>query len=139
MNKLPLITDANNRFYAGMTLKEAQALGIDKSFWRRDFHNIDRNGDGVLSADEILTERRRSSKLNKITAAIFAALGIFDVIMEKSKKWLIVDLGIDLFISVSALAKALKTDDQTQKYEKLLRQQQGDSFESTISEESVQK
>ena len=41
MNNSPIIFDATNRYYAGMTLSEAKKLGIDKSFWRRDFHNID--------------------------------------------------------------------------------------------------
>ena len=76
--KRPLITDANNRYYAGMTLKEAKIKDLEKSFWRRDFHNIDKNGDGVLSVDEIMTERKRSSKINKIMAAGFTGLGVLD-------------------------------------------------------------
>ncbi len=139
MNNIAKIYDANNKFYAGMTLQEAEKLGIDKSFWRRDFHNLDKNGDGVLSAGEILKERRRSSKVNKITAAVFTGLGILDAITEKSKKWLIVDLAIDAFIAASALSKALKTDNQTQKYEKFLLMSQTDKFEKSTSEELILK
>lgn len=139
MNNFSLITDASNRYYAGMTLDDARKLGIEKSFWRRDFHNIDKDKDGILSAGEIIKERRRSSKINKITAAAFAGLGIFEAITEKSKKWLIVTLSLDAFIIASALAKALKTDDKTKKYEYLLLQNSIDKFEKTTSEESIQK
>lgn len=139
MNNFSLITDASNRYYAGMTLDDARKLGIEKSFWRRDFHNIDKDKDGILSAGEIIKERRRSSKINKITAAAFAGLGIFEAITEKSKKWLIVTLSLDAFIIASALAKALKIDDKTKKYEYLLLQNSIDKFEKTTSEESIQK
>ncbi len=139
MNNFSLITDASNRYYAGMTLDDARKLGIEKSFWRRDFHNIDKDKDGILSKEEIIKERRRSSKINKITAAAFAGLGIFEAITEKSKKWLIVTLSLDAFIIASALAKALKIDDKTKKYEYLLLQNSIDKFEKTTSEESIQK
>lgn len=121
MNNITLITDANNRFYAGMTHKEAQARGVDKSFWRRDFHNLDKNGDGVLSINEIMNERKRSSKINKFTAAAFAALGVVDGLTGKGKWWTLLDLAFDGFIAVHAFSRAVKTDKQTKVYEKLIQ------------------
>ena len=76
----PLIMCANNRYYAGMTLKEAKVKDLEKSFWRRDFHNIDKNGDGVLSVDEIMTERKQQQI--KI-AHILQDIGLDDELIEK--------------------------------------------------------
>jgi len=115
-----LIIDANNRFYAGMTLKEAKARDVDKSFWRRDFHNLDKNGDGILSVDEVMNERKRSSKMNKITAAAFAALGVFDAVTGKGKWWTLLDLAFDGFIACHALSRVIKTDKKTKEYEALI-------------------
>ena len=76
----PLIMCANNRYYAGMTLKEAKVKDLEKSFWRRDFHNIDKNGDGVLSVDEIMNERKQQQI--KI-AHILQDIGLDDELIEK--------------------------------------------------------
>lgn len=119
---MPLIQDANNRFYAGMTIAEAKRNGTDKSWWRRDFHNLDTNGDGVLSVDEIMNERKRSSKFCKIGAAAMAGFGIYDVISNRgSKGWLAFDLLLDVFLTYSCLSKAIKTDKKTKEYEELIK------------------
>lgn len=127
MNNSPIIFDATNRYYAGMTLTEAKKLGIDKSFWRRDFHNIDKNGDNILSADEIIKERKRSSKQDKIMSGIFAGWGIYDVIdsiKNKSKGWLIIGLAIDTYLIYNCLSRAIKNDKQTKEYENIIKEKQ---------------
>lgn len=124
MNNSPIIFDATNRYYAGMTLSEAKKLGIDKSFWRRDFHNIDKNGDNILSADEIIKERKRSSKQDKIMSGIFAGWGIVDALTTKSKGWLITGLAIDTFFIYNCLSRAIKNDKQTKEYENMLMEKQ---------------
>lgn len=119
---MPLVTDANNRFYAGMTLAEAKRNGTDKSWWRRDFYNLDKNGDGVLSVDEIMNERKRSANLNKIGAGLMAGIGVIDMISNRgSKLWLIGDLVLDTFFSYFCLNKAIKTDKQTKMYEEQIK------------------
>ena len=122
MNKVPLITDVSNRYYAGMTLSEAQKLGIDKSFWRRDFHNIDKNKDGTLSVDEIMKERKRSSTSDKVFAGIFAGWGIFDMFTEKSKGWLAAELAFSALLVYNCLSRASKNDKQTKEYEKIIQE-----------------
>lgn len=124
MNNIPLITNANNRYYAGMTLKEAKAKDLEKSFWHRDFHNIDKNKDGVLSVDEIMNERKRSSTINKIIAVTFAGLGTIDLISnikDGSKIGLLIDLALDTYIGYSAFNRAMKTDQKTKEYEQQLQ------------------
>lgn len=122
MNKIPLITDTSNKFYAGMTLREAQRLGVDKSFWRRDFHNIDKDKDEVLSVDEIMRERKRSSTSDKVIASIFAGWGLFDAFTEKSKGWLIAELAFDALVIFNCLSRASKNDKQTKEYEKIIQE-----------------
>lgn len=120
MNNMPLITDANNRFFAGMTLEQAKIQGTDKSWWRRDFHNLDKNGDGVLSINEVMNERKRSSKVNKFTAAAFVALGVVDGLTGKGKWWTLLDLAFDGFIAVHAYSRAAKIDRKSKEYEELI-------------------
>ena len=124
MNNSPIIFDATNRYYAGMTLTEAKKLGIDKSFWRRDFHNIDKNRDGVLSTDEIMNERKRASKIDKVMAGIFAGWGVVDAFTTKSKGWLIAGLAIDAYLVFNCIARAIKNDKQTKEYENLMEEKQ---------------
>ena len=50
-------------FYAGMTLQEAQKIGRDKCFFRRDFRNLDKDEDGILSKEEVMKEREREAKV----------------------------------------------------------------------------
>lgn len=127
MNNSPIIFDATNRYYAGMTLTEAKKLGIDKSFWRRDFHNIDKNRDGVLSTDEIMNERKRASKIDKVMAGVFAGWGIFDIIdsiKSKSKGWLIAGLAINSYLVFNCISRAVKNDKHTKEYENMIEEKQ---------------
>ncbi len=128
MNNMPLITDANNRFFAGMTLQQAKINGTDKSWWHRDFHNLDKDKNGVLSVDEVMNERKCSSTRNKIGAVLCAGLIPLELFMVKgSKGWLRVDSLIDVVIggalTIGCIGKAIKTDKQTKEYEEIIRNQ----------------
>ena len=122
MNQIPKITDDSNKYYAGMTLNNAKLLGRDKSFWRRDFYNIDKNNDGVLSVDEIMKERKRSSRSDKVIAGIFAGWGILDAFTTKSKGWLAAGLAFDALVIYNCLARARRNDKQTKEYEKIIQE-----------------
>lgn len=124
MSQMPLISVHDNRFYAGMTIDEARKNGTDKSWWRRDFQNVDKDRNGRLSVDEIINERNNSSKCNKIAALLMVPLGIFDAslnLKDSSKLWLMIDLAIDAFLIFACLNKAMKTDKQTQNYEEIIK------------------
>lgn len=126
MSNIPLITDANNRFFAGMTLEQAKINGTDKSWWRRDFHNLDKDGNGVLSVDEVMKERKRTSVNNKIGAVLCAGLLPLEIIgMKGSKGWSAIDSFVDIAIAsvltIGCIGKALKTDKKTKEYEELIK------------------
>ena len=112
------------RFYAGMTLKEAQLNGTDKSFWRRDFHNLDKNKDGVLSVNEIMKERKRESNIEKITALIFGAFGIHDLMTFNKTPgvWKYLWLGLDALVTADSAMKAYKIDKKNQQIKQQLEQ-----------------
>ena len=62
-------------FYPGMTLQDAKAIGRDKCFFRRDFYNLDKDGDNVLSKEEVMKEREREAKVllgDSILMGLFA-------------------------------------------------------------------
>ena len=120
MNNFGLIQAPYGRFYAGMTLKEAKANGTDKSFWRRDFRNLDKNKDGILSVDEIMKERKRESNLEKITAGLFAAFGLFDFIKSKPGAWKYFWIGVDAFIAGTSISRAHRIDKENRKIEQQL-------------------
>ena len=126
VNDLRFVTDPHGRFYAGMTLKEAQIDGTDKSFWHRDFHNLDKNKDGVLSVTEVMNERRRSSKIDKWVAGVCGMLGVADMFVDRgSKAMLAFDLLLDGFIVISSLVSAYKTDKGTERIEEELLKHSG--------------
>jgi len=80
------ITDPSGKFYAGMTRKEAELDGTDSSFWHRDFNNLDKDKNDILSVEEIFEERSRVSKNHKISAALFASFAALDAILPSSSK-----------------------------------------------------
>lgn len=128
MNNMPLITDENNRFFAGMTLQQAKMNGTDKSWWRRDFHNLDKDKNGILSVNEIMNEREYSSRNNKIGAVLCAGLLALEILAVKgSKGWSMVDSLVDIVIesalTIGCISKAIKTDKQTKEYEEIIRNQ----------------
>lgn len=120
---LSFVTDTHGRFYAGMTLNEAKRNGTDKSFFHRDFHNLDKNKDEFLSVQEILDERKRSSNIDKWTVGLFGVWGVVDMLTARgSASWMMLDLMIDGFIVISSAMSAYKTDKGTQRIEKRLQE-----------------
>ena len=118
MNNFGAIQAPYGRFYSGMTLREAKENGTDKSFWRRDFHNLDKNKDGVLSVNEIMKERKRESLIDKITAGVFTVLGAHDLINSRNSKWKWFWLAIDGYIAVSSILRANRIDRENKEIEK---------------------
>ena len=124
-NNLSFVTDPHGKFYAGMTLKEAQSNGTDKSFLHRDFHNLDKNKDGVLSVEEVMNERKRSSKVDKWTAGIFGTLGVLDLFSNRSSKlWYALDLILDTYIVTTSLISAKRIDKGTERIENELKKRE---------------
>lgn len=74
-------------FYPGMTLQEAQKIGRDKCFFRRDFRNLDKDKDGILSKEEVMKEREREAKVLLADSIIMGAIAIAELIyLWKSPK-----------------------------------------------------
>ena len=73
-----IIRTANGVFHTGMTLDEARMIGRDKCVLRRDFENLDKNKDSILTNDEILLEREREAKMLKLDAILMAGFAIYD-------------------------------------------------------------
>ncbi len=128
MSQIPKIKDTNNKYYAGMTLNDAKLLGIEKSFWHRDFHNIDKDKNGILSVEEIMAERKRSSNSDKVIAGIFAAWGVIDALTTKSKGWLAAGLAFDALVIFNCLSRAKRNDKQTKEYERIIRENNIDKY-----------
>lgn len=117
-----LITNANGRFYAGMTLNEAKRNGTDKMLLRRDFGNIDKNRDGVLSVDEIIAERKRSASNNKGWAVGFGVTGLIDCINDAFHSWGLALVGLVITGALVGLElrEAKRTEEGTKRIESLL-------------------
>lgn len=75
-----IIRTANGVFHTGMTLDEARMIGRDKCVLRRDFENLDKNKDSILTNDEILLEREREAKMLKWDAILMGAFAIWDIV-----------------------------------------------------------
>ena len=115
-----LITNCNGRFYAGMTLKEAQLKGVDKCTFRRDFYNLDKDGDGVLSVREVMQERERDARIEKYSALAFASLGLLDYVTSKSKGERAFWIGIDALLGAFSWYNYNKINNETKKYNEML-------------------
>lgn len=67
-------------FYSGMTLQDAKDSGLDKCFFRRDFSNLDKDGDNILSNEEIMREREREVKVLKADSIILGLCSIAELV-----------------------------------------------------------
>jgi hypothetical protein len=111
------ISVPGNRFYAGMTRQEAKKLDREKSFWRRDFNNLDTNHDDVLSINEIQNERKRVSKNYKLDLFLWGgAFGLIDV-MRGDRGWALIDA---VFVIAGAI-HANKIDKKTKMIDKFVK------------------
>ena len=122
------ITNSNGRFYAGMTLKDARERGVDKCVFRRDFYNVDKNHDGVLSAQEIMAEREYDANAEKWTAICFGTLGFLDFFTPSGKWEKVLGLGIDALLIAFSLNNYNKIKKKSAEYEKILAQQGNRTF-----------
>ena len=75
-----IIRTGNGVFHTGMTLDDARLIGRDKCFLRRDFNNLDKNKDNVLTNDEIILEREREAKMLKWDAILMGAFAVWDIV-----------------------------------------------------------
>lgn len=123
MNNSILIQDPSNKFYAGMKLAEAKRNGTDKSFWSRDFSNIDTDGNGVLSVDEIMKERKKMAKRARNTGLFWGALAVADMIIPASRFGRMFDLIIDGALVFASFNKMNKINNKTKEYEQILSNQ----------------
>ncbi len=73
------VKTVSGKFHAGMTRKEAEEASLDSCLFSRDFNDIDRNGDGVLSVRELCEERkletdkgvRKADLMGRIATPVF--------------------------------------------------------------------
>lgn len=73
-------------FYTGMTANNAKNIGRYKNILRRDFTNLDKNKDNILTNDEIILERERDAKMflwDILLVGFFAAINIYSSIENK--------------------------------------------------------
>ena len=123
------ITNCNGRFWSGMTLKEAQQNGVDKCKFRRDFYNLDKNCDGVLSVQEVMNERERDARIDKFSAIAFASIGLLDYLTSSSKGERAFWLGIDAVCAAMSWFSYNKINNDTQKYKEMLANQNNITFD----------
>ena len=110
---LTLIHNCNGRFHVGMTLEEAKARGVDKCTFRRDFRNLDKNRDGVLSVNEVMNERKRDANIDLLSAIGFGACAFLD----NSKAWLL----FDSFVTGANLFNYFAIKNQDKVYKKMIK------------------
>lgn len=123
MNNSILIQDPSNKFYAGMKLAEAKRNGTDKSFWSRDFSNIDTDGNGVLSVDEIMKERKKMAKRARNSGLCWSTLAITDMFIPQSRFGRVFDVLIDGALVFASFNKMNKINNKTKDYEQILSNQ----------------
>ena len=123
MNNSILIHDPSNKFYAGMKLAEAKRNGTDKSFRSRDFSNIDTDGNGVLSVDEVMNERKKMAKRARNSGIALSAIAVADMFIPQSRFGKMIDLIIDCAIIFGAFNDMFKINNKTKEYEQILKNQ----------------
>lgn len=117
-NNYNYITDPSGRFYAGMTLEQAKLDGTDKSFWRRDFSNLDKDANGVLSVEEIFKERNRAKTIYKVDAAVWGGFALWDSLTSSNHK-----LGfflLDAVVVIGDLISVLNISKGNKRYERMM-------------------
>lgn len=111
----PVLSVYGGRYYSGMTRTEAVQRGIDKRILGRDFIQIDRNKDGILSDEEILnervTEKRRAGIEHSLITAGLALWTIADFNKEafkKSKPFEVCMLALDISLIAIELLNSIR-------------------------------
>ena len=122
-NDLSFVNVNKGKFYAGQTVQDARREGTEKMFLHRDFTEIDRNHDGVLSVDEIMRERKHQEKsalMSFLIAVPFIAF--LDGYMKKFHTPDFLDFTFDAFILMDPLIKLYTSRKGTKEIEKKLAQ-----------------
>lgn len=107
----PRIRTGSGVFYTGMTLQDAKMMGRDKCLLRRDFSNVDKNKDWILTNDEILKERDNEVKRLKFDALLSGALALWDGVATIKK--------FSIWNAVFATLFGLMTVDSISRHNKL--------------------
>ena len=110
-----MIHSSSGRFYTGMTREDARAIGAEKNFFRRDFNNIDKNKDDILTNDEILLERELEAnrlKIDTVLCSLFALDDIFWAVKGSKGMRLFHSLFAALFagIAISSVSQKKRMD-----------------------------
>ncbi len=124
------ITTASGKFYSGMNANTAKKQDIYKSKFSRDFCNIDKNKDGILSPEEILKERKLEAKRKEFWGLVnigFLTLDLLSVSFFKGKNKVLkadkLDLLIDIplgFLGISSLLNSQKIKKENKEIQKEL-------------------
>ena len=104
------IRTANGVFYSGMTLNDAKMIGRDKCVLRRDFSDVDKNKDGILSNEEILNERDKEVKRLRVDALVMGAFGAYDAmsLTKGFSLWNLVFAGLFTAFTVDSVVRSNK-------------------------------
>ena len=106
----PVIRTTNGIFYSGMTLQDAKMIGRDKCTLRRDFSDLDKNGDLILSNSEIMQERKREAKRSVVEGAVMSVFALDDLLSLR-KGFSLWNVGFGLlfsFFAVEAFSRSKK-------------------------------
>lgn len=124
------ITTVSGKFYSGMNVNTAKNQDIYKSKFSRDFCNIDKNKDGILSPEEILKERKLEAKRKEFWGLVnigFLTLDLLSVPFFKGKNKVLkadkLDLLIDIplgFLGISSLLNSQKIKKENKEIQKEL-------------------
>lgn len=124
------ITTVSGKFYSGMNANTAKNQDIYKSKFSRDFCNIDKNKDGILSPEEILKERKLEAKRKEFWGLVnigFLTLDLLSVPFFKGKNKVLkadkLDLLIDIplgFLGISSLLNSQKIKKENKEIQKEL-------------------
>lgn len=109
----PITTDSRE-FYAGMTIDEAKKKKLDKSVFNRDFSDMDKNKDGILSNIEILQERKVEADRASLYSAGMACVGLGVLCVPGAQ----IEGAAILFGSAINGADAIRIDKENEEYAK---------------------
>ena len=108
-------------FYSGMTYNDAVLMGRDKCLLRRDFSDVDKNKDGILSNAEILQEREKEVKRLKIDSIIMGIFALTDAVatIRRPSLWNLAFTTLFAGFTVDSIS----TKNKLQKANDIVRQQ----------------
>lgn len=106
----PVIRTGNGVFYSGMTLNDAKMMGRDKCILRRDFSDVDKNNDGILSHEEILNERDKEVKRLRVDALVMGAFAAYDAIglTKRFSLWNLAFAGLFTAFTIDSVSRSNK-------------------------------